>query len=500
MRLAQWFGRVTRSLRFRLTLTYVLFFTVLLSLLGLFFRETIQSVYDQQLHSILRDEWAAMRGYLRIEKPQGRNTPLTVNWYYDRDDPEEALVVDRLRQFYLLADANGEHLEVGPRYRSLGIDSPEAIRQAIGQRTSKFEVRQDASGAKYLIRSGVIAADDERPYYVALGRSYEEGQELLEEFEMYYSWMLPIMILSAAVLGWFMAGRALRPVNEVAQTAQRITGANLAIRIRPRGTGDELDRLVDAFNRMTARLEESFRQTRQFSTDVSHELRTPLTAIRGQLEVALMTAKSEEHYKDAIVTALEDVERLSQTVKSLLLLSHAESGQLALQRASLDLTKVAEDIVEQFGIPAESAGIDLQLRATSPLYVEADRVQIERLLSNLISNAIKYTRDGGRIMVSVHDTGPNAEIRIADTGIGIPPDHLPYIFDRFYRVPNAERASSPEPGLGLGLSFVAWIAKAHGGHIDVTSQPGKGTEFRVRLPKGQASAPEAVDDTTRVRA
>src|SRR5688572_23236202 len=128
MGLAKWFGRVASSLRFRLTLTYVLFFALILTFLGVFFRQTIRSVYNEQLHNILREEWAAMRGYLRIEKAKRRNMPSTINWYYDRDDPEESLIVDRLRQFYLLADANGKDLEVGPRYRRLGIESAETIR------------------------------------------------------------------------------------------------------------------------------------------------------------------------------------------------------------------------------------------------------------------------------------------------------------------------------------------------------------------------------------
>lgn len=494
MGLAKWFGRVAGSLRFRLTLTYVLFFAILLSFLGVFFRQTIRSVYNEQLHNLLREEWGAMRGYLRIEKAKRRNMPSTINWYYDRADPEESLTVDRLRQFYLLADANGNQLEIGPHYRRLGIESPEAIRKAIAERQAKFEVRKDASGDSYLIRSGVILAEDEKQYYVALGRSYAEGQNLVDEFEMYYSWMWSLMILSTTVLGWFMAGRALRPVNEVADTAQRITGANLAVRIPRRATGDELDRLIEAFNLMTQRLEQSFRQTRQFSTDVSHELRTPLTAIRGQLEVALMTAETTDQYRDAIATALEDVERLSQTIKSLLLLAQAESGHLALQKQRFDLARSIADMVEQFEIPAESAGIELRYQASSPLWVEADLTQIERLLANLISNAIKYTREGGAVTVSVKDVGDEAEIRVADTGIGIPPDHLPYIFDRFYRVPQADHASSPERGLGLGLSFVAWIVKVHRGHIDVQSTPGAGTVFSVRLPKGIPQQPEPVSD------
>jgi heavy metal sensor kinase len=300
------------------------------------------------------------------------------------------------------------------------------------------------------------------------------------------------VIASACVLGWFMAGRALAPVNDLAKTAQRITGANLTVQIPPRGVGDELDGLIDAFNSMIERLDASLRQARQFSTDVSHELRTPLTAIRGQLEVALLAAKTPEQYQEAILNALEDVERLSQTIRALLLLSQAESGQLALQRQTINLCAITRDVVDQFQIPAESSRLTLAAHLPQHCHIEADRVQIERLLSNLLSNAVKYTPEGGTITVTLDEQQNDVIVRVSDTGVGIPSDHLPHIFDRFYRVPNVDGANekTPERGLGLGLSFVAWIAKAHRGTIDVKSTPGQGTTFEVRLPKGRVTVPE----------
>lgn len=312
----------------------------------------------------------------------------------------------------------------------------------------------------------------------------------MEEFTRYYFLLLPLMILSAGLLGWFMVGRALTPVDVVARTAQRITSANLRIQIPSRGANDELDRLIDAFNRMIERLDAAFQQTKQFSTDVSHELRTPLTAIRGQLEVALLAAKTPEQYQDAILNALEDVERLSQTIRALLQLSHAESGQLVLQKQPLDLTSVLTNLMEQFEIPAESGKVKLTTSAPPHCMIEADRIQLERLISNLVSNAIKYTPEGGSVHVLLQDRGDEVELVVQDSGVGIPPNHLPHIFDRFYRVPGAASEKAPERGLGLGLSFVAWIVKEHRGHIDVKSRPGKGATFTIRLPKGDVHRAE----------
>ena len=289
-----------------------------------------------------------------------------------------------------------------------------------------------------------------------------------------------------------MAGRALTPVLAVAQAAQRISGSNLSLRIPTREANDELDYLVLTFNRMIERLEASFRQMRQFSTDVSHELRTPITAIRGQLEVALFTAKTTEQYRDAMVNALQDIDRLSQIVRALLLLSQAESGQLALQKARVDLSGVVRDVVDQFQIPAEAAGV--RLSATTPASCKAyvDRVQIERMITNLLSNALKFTPERGAVQITLRAEEPFAELVVEDTGRGIPKQHLPHIFDRYYRVPGSGSAPAPDQGLGLGLSFVAWIVKAHDGTITVDSTPGEGTRFRIELPVGDAH-PEPQD-------
>jgi signal transduction histidine kinase len=198
--------------------------------------------------------------------------------------------------------------------------------------------------------------------------------------------------------------------------------------------------------------------------------------------VALFTAETPDQYREAMVNALEDVEKLSSIVRALLLLSQAESGQVVLQKAPLDLARLAADLVDQFQIPAEEKGVALSATLDPEgVSVSVDHMQIERLLSNLLSNAVKYTPKGGWVRVRVgRDEAGWAQLIVEDSGVGIPAENLPHIFDRFYRVRNAQ--TNLAQGLGLGLSFVAWIVEAHGGRIEVASTEGEGTRFTVLLP------------------
>ena len=300
------------------------------------------------------------------------------------------------------------------------------------------------------IRAGIVYSEGHvAPYYVAIGASYADNMKILRQYTWIFAGAIPGALLLGLLLGWLMAGRALTPVLAVAQAAQRISGSNLSLRIPTRGAGDELDYLILAFNRMIERLEASFQQMKQFSTDVSHELRTPITAIRGQLEVALFTAKTTDQYREAMFNALQDIDRLSQIVRALLLLSQAESGQLVLQKSRLNLCEVVEDLVEQFQIPAEAAGVQLAADLPPECLAEVDRVQIERMITNLLSNALKFTPEGGKVRMALNGLPDRIEIVVEDTGQGIPTEHLPHIFDRFYRVPGT-RCLGPGARLGLG--------------------------------------------------
>ena len=471
-----------RSLRTRLMVAYALFFAIFLTGLAAVFRTRLEGTLDIQAHDKLNEEWVGLKGgILRIDQgPEG--SPVAsqngANWYYDPDDPDEKTAVLDIQKIFLITDRDGNVMEdaktgdrqVSSTYESIGIDPPQEVRARVREamqflQTQKpgapgkafWSVRRDSDGDRYLIRSAVFLTW----VYVAV---------------------IPGALILGSFLGWVMAGRALTPVMDIARAAQRISGSNLSLRIPTRETGDELDYLILTFNRMIDRLESSFQQMKQFSADVSHELRTPITAIRGQLEVALFTAQTIDQYREAMFNALQDIDRLSQIVRALLLLSQAESGQLLLQKSRLNLCDVASDLVDQFQIPAEAAGVRLTADLPADCFVEGDRVQIERMITNLLSNAMKFTPEGGEVRLRLGSSPEFVEIVVEDSGRGIATEHLPHIFDRFYRVPGFGTAPGLDQGLGLGLSFVAWIVKAHHGRIDVDSTPGKGTRFTIQFP------------------
>lgn len=471
--------RLTRNLRFRLAASYVIFFTILIVMLGLFFRQTLSSIFDSQVAETLREEFFVAKSYIRT-------TDHGPDWFHDPLDPDESYTVEQLRHVYMIADPQGHPMQWSEIYRSLGFDRPDEIRAILKSGQQATWIRKDPAGVPYMVRGGLMVDERHNNYYLAIGRSVANNTKALRDFTVNYFSLVPVLIILSGFLGWFVAGRALEPVNSVAEAAQRITHENLDMQIPLRGAGDELDRLVEAFNRMMQRLHFSFDQIRQFSTDVSHELRTPLTVVRGQLEVALFTAKTQEQYREAMENALEDVDRLSNIVRALLMLSQAESGQVLLQKTRLDLAELVHDLVDEYQIPADAQGVTLAADAPAPCWLQADRIQIERLITNLLSNAIKYTSSGGAVRVHLKNQGGQVVFVVEDTGVGIAPDHLPHIFDRFYRVPSAD----PEKGLGLGLSFVTWIVKAHGGSIEVESELNKGTRFIVRLP-GETAVAEA---------
>jgi heavy metal sensor kinase len=467
-------NRAAHSLRARLTASYVLLFALVLTSIGLSFREALRVTVHQQQERLLDEEWTGLRGFLRVQDGE-------LAWLYRPGEPEEAYAVEKLKRVLLLADARGEILEISPGYAAIGPETQAQIRAALESREPLTVRRTDSQGNAYLVRMGVVR-DEEKSYVVALGYPLEDLLRLTDRLMRVYFFVMPVMLLAIAVLGWFAVDRALRPLMEVAAAVRAVSGGNLSLRIAARSTGDELDVLIKTFNSMMERLEANFERMRRFSVDASHELRTPLTGIRGQLEVALLTARTTEQYRSAIETAMEDVERLVGIVNGLLQLAEAESGHLRLQRSLQRLAPIVEARMERLSAQAGKKRIRMIFDGDQDCCANVDREQIARLLGQLLGNAVTYTRADGEVRVRAWAEGTGVKLRVSDNGPGIADEHLPHIFERFYRVRAGETGQGT--GAGLGLTLAAWLVDAHQGQISVTSQQGHGTSFEVSLPAG----------------
>ena len=292
--------------------------------------------------------------------------------------------------------------------------------------------------------------------------------------------ILPAAIGISAVAGWWLARRALRPIDGVIRTAQRIRAANLNERIAPREVDDELGRLISTLNELLERLELNFRQVSRFSADVSHELRTPLTIIQGEAEVALREGASREEMQLALEVALDEAQRMSKLVKNLLMLARLETGQERPHFVETPLAPIIEDVSEEGLALARAKGVTFSAHTVENASVWGDAVLLHQLAFNLVDNAVKYTPAGGTVELSLSRNGSSVRLSVKDTGVGIDEAELGRIFDRFYRGDSARNHT--EGGSGLGLALVAQIAEAHKGTIQVTSKPGEGSVFTVTLP------------------
>lgn len=295
----------------------------------------------------------------------------------------------------------------------------------------------------------------------------------------------------SAALGFFLADKALQPINRITQTALEITRTDdLSRRIEQRGPQDEVGRLVTVLNEMLDRIERLFRTQQRFIADISHELRTPLTAIRGNLDLmrrmhiaARASADGQpdpqrESLEASLAAMQSEADRMARLINDLLLLAQADAG-IQLQRELVEIDAIVRDVYQE-GL-ALADGVELTLDPPECTVVLGDGDRLKQLLLNLVDNAIKYTPQGGQVHLSMQRSDGWVRIDVVDTGIGIPPEDLPHIFERFYRVDKAR--SRKRGGTGLGLSIARWIAEAHGGRIEVQSEVGRGSTFTVWLPE-----------------
>ena len=292
---------------------------------------------------------------------------------------------------------------------------------------------------------------------------------------------VPLVVLLAGMAGYWLAQRALAPVEAMARQAGQITSQRLADRLPVGSVDDELSQLASAFNHLLARLEQSFEQLRRFTSDASHELRTPLTSIRSVGEVALRKDGSRENYRDAIGSMLEEVNRLAALVESLLTISRADAGHIELHPTGFSAMDLVRETAALFEVLIEEKRQTITLGGDESVTLTGDRLFLRQALVNILHNAVKFSPPGGAITMHVgRDAAGRVQLEIADTGPGIAPEHAVKIFDRFYRV--EESRSRETGGAGLGLAIAQWAVREHGGEIEVVPSPRTGSSFRIHLP------------------
>jgi heavy metal sensor kinase len=467
---------VFRSLRMRLTLSYILFFSAVLATAGILFERALDSMLQKQSELMLEQEWGDVLAYLG----QDTNPP---RWLPHINTPGEADVVARIRQCIRIESVDGQVWELSPKFNQLAdynfIDHDEAVASS----RPILKVKHGSKGETYMVLMG-LAHDEGRDFYLAIGVPVRGLLAILQGFVHTYFLALPAVLLILGLFGWFIARRALTPVKELAAAAGAVSGGHLDVRLPEHGTGDELDTLIRTFNSMMERLSRSFEQISQFSVNASHELRTPITAARGNLEVALISATTTEQYREAVTEAVQDLEQLSTLVNELLVLAQAESGQLVLHTKRYNLVSLVENVLSEHHRAATAMNHRLEAEMPErPCFAHVDRQQFEHMLSNLVANAVRYTPPGGRIRIALaYGAGDPGDIRlsVSDTGPGIAPEHQPHVFDHLYKIRGVQAGGGS--GLGLGLSFALWTARAHGGRIDLKSALGQGSTFTVVLP------------------
>jgi len=467
------FNTIVRSLAFRLTLWYASIFTFSACLAFLIFYLMITSLFQERIDRDLLKQVGVFRAMLNADGVEA----------VERLAEREVQASGERKIFFRLLYPTGISFsssnmsfwrDIGVKRAFIGdiMDGTPYVYETVSIPVKKQRVRIIYSA----IGSGII---------VQLGYSMENITGFFQAFQkVFIPGMLALIVMSAG-FGWFMARRALAGVGAVTRTARNISAGRLEDRVPVPGKGDEIDQLANTFNAMLDRIETLVSSIKEISVNMAHDLKSPITAMRGAAEIALTTGKSRADLERMGADTIEACDRLLNMINTMLAISKTEAGVGDMQTRDIDIDEIVLDACELFDPLALDRSIDLRCEAVAGKRINGDISMIQRMIANLMDNAIKYTPSGGRVDVtSRSDTNGQVVVSVQDTGIGISADDLPYVFDRFYRC-DPSRSTS---GSGLGLSLVRAVAEAHNGQVVVSSNVGEGSRFQVIFPAQLASA------------
>ena len=455
------------SIKFRFTIWYLLVLAVLLGALS-------AGVYFYLSRSLYR----SLDDSLELRSQQICSVPPVLESIWHGEFQEELGEIVML-YFY----TGSELVQVSPPEMSVSL-SQEFIYEAINGRSSFATIEAaDGQGLRLLavpIHLGIPGLPlSSQPGALIIGRSTKQIDQALHGLVRTLAIADALALAVAAGGGIFLARRALKPVDKIAETAQEIGETDLSRRINV-NTKDELGRLAATLNAMIGRLEKAFQRQKQFTSDASHELRAPLAVIEAESSLALQKERPPGDYRQSLETISQESKQMSSLIEQLLTLARADAGKEQWNFTDVNLGRVITNLSADVEVLCQEKGLSCQLGQIQDLVVKGDAARLRELFMNLLDNAIRYTPAPGTVSVSLHREGEMAIVAIKDTGVGIAAEDMPFIFERFYRVDKAR--SRAQGGTGLGLAICRYIAEAHGGKIEVESQVGVGSTFSVWLP------------------
>ncbi|MGE4369153.1 MAG: heavy metal sensor histidine kinase [Burkholderiaceae bacterium] len=381
---------------------------------------------------------------------------------------------------FLVADGDGKLLYATPGANLETAREQLPVVDVINERTVASWQHQGKVFRSAQVQVSVDTAREARPFTVVLATDIDFHLHFLNSFHKYLWWLTALACLIAIGATWIAVHQGHAPIRRISQQINRINSEQLHLRLDSTGVPSELTPMATAFNQMIDRLEDGFRRLSNFSGDIAHELRTPVTNLTTQTQVALSRTRTAREYCEILYSNLEEYERMAKMIGDMLFLAKADNGLIEPDLSTVSLVTELRELADFFEAWSEERKVAIAVTGDKKLTAAADRAMLRRALSNLLSNAIRYTPEGGTIQASVHDDGDVVRVCVTNPGPTIAPAHLAHLFERFYR-PDASRHRNGE-GAGLGLAIVKSIVQAHGGHVGAASTNGE-TVFEVSLSK-----------------
>lgn len=486
-----------RSIRFSLTLWYIAILILILALFGGVLYTNVRANLARDVDGLLISEADGIgdaiasfgKAEIEAKKPNffskdklaelflenivhGGLPPLIERWAEVTDE------LDTVRPVRVISN-QGEILAFSPSLSNWVIPASPQILHDASMGKTLYETYRIADGHRVRMVTFPILGKGRVLYFVQVATSLLQTDASLERLKSWLLWLIPSTAILASLVGWFLASLALRPVGRMIHEARQMSESRLHQRIAVPETGDELEELGITFNEMLDRFERGFKRLRQFSAAASHELRTPLTVMKGEMELVLRKSRTDDEYERVLRNQLNVVNDMTHVVEQLLAVAHAEDGALAVNWETVELGDLIRSVVQTYGGIALQKKISLDMSASDPVCIQGERRLLERLICNLLENAIKHTPPEGRVMLAAVQREGQSFLTVKDTGTGIPAEELPKVFDRFF---SRQHSSNGIPSTGIGLGLCRWIAEVHKGKIDVTSLPGHGAEFTISFP------------------